>query len=95
MPTEPNETEPPPALALPELDVVALELLDDPATIPDQIKKLRDRFGLKQVVMVGDRGMITAARIRDFLAGKAAKEAAEAEILSEKDLGKRIADAGL
>ena len=37
----------------------------DPATIPDQIKKLRDRFGLKQVVMVGDRGMITAARIRE------------------------------
>lgn len=37
----------------------------DPATVPDQIQKLRDRFGLKQVVMVGDRGMITTARIRE------------------------------
>jgi transposase len=48
---------------------VAVEVVEgntaDPATIPDQIQKLRDRFGLKQVVMVGDRGMITAARIRE------------------------------
>jgi transposase len=48
---------------------VAVEVVEgntaDPATIPDQIKKLRYRFGLKQVVMVGDRGMITTARIRE------------------------------
>lgn len=48
---------------------VAVEVLEgntaDPASVPDQVKKLRERFGLKQVVMVGDRGMITAARIRE------------------------------
>jgi len=37
----------------------------DPKTIPDQVKKLRERFGLKRVVLVGDRGMITSARIRE------------------------------
>jgi len=35
----------------------------DPATLGDQISKLRERFGLKRVVLVGDRGMITQARI--------------------------------
>jgi transposase len=37
----------------------------DPKTVPSQVKKLRDRFGLKQVVFVGDRGMITSARLRE------------------------------
>ena len=40
----------------------------DPKTVPAQVKKLRERFGLKQVVFVGDRGMITSARIREDLA---------------------------
>src|ERR1700726_2748045 len=35
----------------------------DPSTIGNQIVKLKERFGLKRVVMVGDRGMITQARI--------------------------------
>jgi hypothetical protein len=35
----------------------------DPATVPGQVQKLRDRFGIQRVVMVGDRGMLTAARI--------------------------------
>src|SRR5436190_2045131 len=35
----------------------------DPATVPGQVQKLRDRFGLDRVVLVGDRGMLTAARI--------------------------------
>lgn len=35
----------------------------DPATSPAAVQKLRSRFGLDQVVMVGDRGMITKARI--------------------------------
>jgi len=39
----------------------------DPKTLAPQIQKLRDRFGLKQIVVVGDRGMITAARIREDL----------------------------
>src|SRR4029450_9787013 len=38
-------------------------------TVPAQVKKLRQRFGLKRLVLVGDRGMITSARIReDFCA---------------------------
>lgn len=39
----------------------------DPKTVAAQITKLRDRFGLQQVVLVGDRGMITQARIRQDL----------------------------
>ena len=42
----------------------------DPKTVPDQVKKLRQRFGLRRLVLVGDRGMITSARIReDFSEG--------------------------
>jgi FtsX-like permease family protein len=37
----------------------------DPKTIPEQVKKLRERFGLKRLVLVGDQGMITSARIRE------------------------------
>ncbi len=39
----------------------------DPATVAPQIKKLRERFGLERVVLVGDRGMLTDARIREDL----------------------------
>jgi len=41
----------------------------DPSTVGPQIKKLREQFGLKRVVIVGDRGMITDARIREELRG--------------------------
>lgn len=51
---------------------VAVEVFEgntaDPKTVPAQVKKLRERFGLKQLVFVGDRGMITSARIREDLA---------------------------
>lgn len=39
----------------------------DPATLAPQIRKLKTRFKLDRVVLVGDRGMITSARIRDDL----------------------------
>ena len=39
----------------------------DPATVASQIAKLKDRFKLKRVVVVGDRGMITDARIEQGL----------------------------
>jgi len=46
---------------------VAVEVFEgntaDPATVPAQVAKLRERFGLSRVVLVGDRGMITEARI--------------------------------
>lgn len=39
----------------------------DPKTVATQVDKLRQRFGLSAVVLVGDRGMITSARIRQDL----------------------------
>jgi Transposase DDE domain len=35
----------------------------DPTTIPDQVKKLKERFGIDRVVLVGDRGMLTQTQI--------------------------------
>ena len=35
----------------------------DPATVESQVDKLRVRFGLTDIVLVGDRGMLTSARI--------------------------------
>jgi hypothetical protein len=35
----------------------------DPATVASQVAKLKGRFGLREVVLVGDRGMLTSARI--------------------------------
>ena len=51
---------------------IAVEVFEgdtaDPNTLTSQIDKLKRRFGLKRVVLVGDRGMITSARIREELA---------------------------
>ncbi|MFC1833962.1 IS1634 family transposase [Thermodesulfobacteriota bacterium] len=48
---------------------VSIQVFDgntgDPKTLAPQIEKLRSRFGLKRVVLVGDRGMITEARLRE------------------------------
>jgi transposase len=41
----------------------------DATTVPAQIAKLRERFGLKRIVIVGDRGMLTSKQIRDELDG--------------------------
>ncbi|MGE5712855.1 MAG: IS1634 family transposase [Betaproteobacteria bacterium] len=50
---------------------VAVEVFEgntaDPQTLAAQIDKLKRRFGLKRVVLVGDRGMITSARIEEEL----------------------------
>lgn len=50
---------------------VAVEVFEgntaDPMTLGSQIQKVRDRFGIKKVVLVGDRGMITQARIDEEL----------------------------
>jgi hypothetical protein len=40
----------------------------DPATVPAVVAKLQDRFGLAEVVLVGDRGMLTSARIEGLRA---------------------------
>ena len=39
----------------------------DPKTLSSQVDKVRERFGLERVILVGDRGMITEARIREEL----------------------------
>ena len=39
----------------------------DPATVAVQVAKVKQRFGLSRIAFVGDRGMVTAARIRDDL----------------------------
>src|SRR5512134_2441652 len=39
----------------------------DPKTLAAQIAKLKTRFALKRVVLIGDRGMITSARIEEEL----------------------------
>jgi len=44
------------------VEVFSGELHDD-ATLPSQISKLKDRFGLSRVVVVADRGMVTKANI--------------------------------
>ena len=35
----------------------------DPVTVPDQVNKLRRQFGLDNIVLVGDRGMLTQTQI--------------------------------
>ena len=50
---------------------IAIEVFEgntsDPGTLSSQVTKLRDRFGLKRLVLVGDRGMITSKRIDEDL----------------------------
>jgi transposase len=50
---------------------VAVEVFEgntgDPKTVAAQISKLRKRFGLQHIVLVGDRGMLTQARLRHDL----------------------------
>ena len=47
---------------------VAIEVFDgntgDPTTVAAQIDRLRRRFGLRRVALVGDRGVLTEARIK-------------------------------
>jgi len=50
---------------------VAIEVFSgntaDTQTLSSQIEKLRKRFGIQRVVLVGDRGMITSTRIEEDL----------------------------
>ncbi len=39
----------------------------DPATVGTQVAKLRERFGIERIAWVGDRGMLTSARIEQVL----------------------------
>jgi hypothetical protein len=50
---------------------VAVEVFEgnvgDPKTLAAEVKKVRERFGIERIVWVGDRGMITEARLREDL----------------------------
>jgi hypothetical protein len=37
----------------------------DPKTVAAQVTRVKDRFGITRMVLVGDRGMLTAARLRE------------------------------
>ena len=54
-------------LCAPDGCPVAIEVFEgstgDPMTLATQVEKLKQRFGLDHVVLVGDRGMITQARL--------------------------------
>jgi transposase len=56
-------------LCAPDGCPVAIEVFEgntaDPATLGTQVGKLKQRFGLDHVVLVGDRGMITQTRITE------------------------------
>ena len=56
-------------LTSPEGIPVAIEVFEgntgDPKTVASQVTKVKDRFALTRVVLVGDRGMLTAARLRE------------------------------
>jgi transposase len=50
---------------------VAVEVFEgnvgDPSTLQSQVSKLKERFGLERVVLIGDRGMITQARLEQTI----------------------------
>jgi transposase len=58
-------------LCAPDGCPVAIEVFSgntaDPTTFTAQVNKLRQRFGITRVVLVGDRGMITTKRIEEDL----------------------------
>ena len=58
-------------LCAPDGCPVAIEVFSgntaDPTTFTAQVNKIRKRFGIRRVVLVGDRGMITSKRIDEDL----------------------------
>jgi len=52
---------------------VAIEVFEgntaDPTTLPSQVEKIRRRFHIARLILVGDRGMITSKRIDETLRG--------------------------
>jgi hypothetical protein len=41
----------------------------DPKTLTPQVEKIQQKFGLRRVIFVGDRGMLTSARLREDFHG--------------------------
>jgi transposase len=59
-------------LCTPQGCPVAVEVFEgnvgDPSTLASQVRKLKQRFDLERVVLIGDRGMITEARLNETVA---------------------------
>ena len=92
---------------------VAVEVFEgdvaDPMTVASQVRKVRERFGLKRVIVVGDRGMLTEARINEDLASEGldwittlrapairalvAEGSLQPSLFDERDLGEITSDA--
>ena len=74
---------------------LAIEVFDghtaDPTTVGSQVRKIQGRFGMDRVDRVGDRGMLTTARIREDLI-PAGLDWVSA--LKTSDLRKRVASSG-
>jgi transposase len=73
--------------------------IQDHATLADQIKKTRLKFGMARVIMVGDRGTIIAKRIEEEFTGHtdlsfitALKSAEIQDLVSEKSLKLSVFD---
>ena len=64
----------------------------DPSTVGDQVNKLRQRFGISHVVLVGDRGMLTQTQIEKLKAYpqlgwiSALRSASIRKLVAKKDL---------
>jgi hypothetical protein len=58
-------------ICTPEGCPIAVEVVagntGDPATMAEQLTKLKQRFGIQRITWVGDRGMLTSARIEQVL----------------------------
>ena len=65
-------------LCAPDGCPVAVEVFEgatgDPATLGNQVAKLKQRFGLDHVVLVGDRGMITEAHATNCVCAEIAED---------------------
>jgi hypothetical protein len=64
----------------------------DPKTLTPQVEKVRQKFGLSRIIFVGDRGMLTSARLREDFHG--AEGLGWISALRTKEIQKLVAGSG-
>lgn len=64
----------------------------DPKTLTPQVEKVRQKFGLNRIIFVGDRGMLTSARLREDFHG--AEGLGWISALRTKEIQKLVAGSG-
>lgn len=64
----------------------------DPKTLTPQVEKVRQKFGLSRIIFVGDRGMLTSARLREDFHG--AEGLGWVSALRTKEIQKLVAGSG-